>query len=105
MSAKDRPHWTSAEAAFVPPARRDDIIEDEVDGEAILFDPRSGDVHRLNQTALAIWRQCDGRATTREIAERQADGYDVELITAQDHAEQVVAVLAESRLLRLSEDR
>jgi PqqD family protein of HPr-rel-A system len=97
------PHWTAREASFVPPRRRDDIVEEKLDDEAILFDPRTGNTHRLNQTAYTVWRQCDGRATTRQIARRQTAAYDVDVDTALDHVEQLIMLLAESQLLDLSE--
>ncbi len=100
-----RPHWSSRTAAFVPPPRRPDIFENELDGEAILVDPRDGNTHRMNATALAVWRQCDGRATTREIAQEQVRRFEVEFDPALNHVEQLVALFAESHLLVLQEDR
>jgi hypothetical protein len=99
-----RPHWSSRTAAFVPPPRRLDVIENELDGEAILVDPRDGNTHRMNATALAVWRQCDGRATTRQIAQEQVRRFEVEFDSALDHVEQLVALFAESRLLVVQEN-
>ena len=100
-----RPHWSSSSAAFVPPPRRLDLIENELDGEAIFVDPRDGNTHRMNATALAVWRQCDGRATTRQIAQEQVRRFEVEFDSALDHVEQLVALFAESRLLVVQENR
>jgi PqqD family protein of HPr-rel-A system len=94
-------HWAT-DATILPPPRRDDVIEEELDGEVVLFDPRSGNTYRLNQTAAAVWRRCDGRATTREIAEQLAQAYDVESEAALDDVEQLVTLFGQSRLLELS---
>ena len=103
MKAIRARHWTT-DATILSPPRREDIVEEELDGELILFDPQGGDTYRLNQTAVAVWRRCNGRATTREIAERLTHMYEVEFETAHDHVEQLVTRLGQSRLLDLSGD-
>ncbi|MHC4063162.1 MAG: PqqD family protein [Planctomycetota bacterium] len=90
--------WTTRQAAIVAPPRRPDVVEEEMDGEAVLFDPRSGATYRLNQTALATWRRCDGRTTTRRIAGEMTATYDVDFETALDDVEQLVLLFAESQL-------
>ncbi|HEX2027371.1 MAG TPA: HPr-rel-A system PqqD family peptide chaperone [Nitriliruptorales bacterium] len=52
------------------PARKADVWVHLARDENALFDPRSGAVHLLNDTALAIWDLCDG------------DTYPVEMIDA-----------------------
>jgi len=59
------------------PRRRSDVRVHELDGEALIFDPVSADTHRLNETALFIWRQCDGRHDVEHIALRLIETYDV----------------------------
>jgi len=89
-------HWTSREASIAAPRRRPDIIEDGLDNEAILLDRQNGNTYRLNQTALEIWRRCDGCTTTRTIARRMAEVYEVDFDTALAHVEQVIAKFVES---------
>ncbi len=96
-------HWTT-QAVIVAPAPRRDVVEQELDAEVLLFDPLNGSTYRLNQTALAVWRACDGRMTTRDIAGRQTDVFDVDFATALDHVEQLVAMFAESELLESRND-
>ncbi|MFQ5810909.1 MAG: PqqD family protein [Armatimonadota bacterium] len=96
--------WAT-DATIVPPPRRNDVIEEELDGEAVLFDPRSGNTYRLNQTAFAVWRQCNGLASTREIAEQLTQAYEVELEAALDHVEQLVALFGQSKLLDVPSER
>jgi PqqD family protein of HPr-rel-A system len=87
------------------PCRRATVTEDILDREAILFNPVSGATHRLNETALAVWRQCDGRTGTRAMAERLADEYEVDSRTALEHIEQLVVVFAEAGLLAMGEGK
>ena len=69
----------------------------------MLYDPATADTHRLNQSALDVWQQCDGHKTTRELAHRQTEIYDLDLETALDHVEQLVAMFAEANLLELDD--
>ena len=99
VEATIAPHWTTRAAQIVVPRRRDDVNEEAVDGEAILFDSRSGSTHRLNQTAYIVWRCCDGGTTTREMADQFTEIYSIEFDTALDRVEQLVAAFVESDLL------
>ena len=97
MATRAQP-WTT-EVVIVPPHPRDDVLEEELDGELILFDPRSGNTYRLNETAVAVWRECNGVATTRDIATQLVQTYEVDLATALDHVEQTAVRLIQSKLL------
>ena len=83
------------------PRRRANVLENELDGEGILFNPEGGATHRLNETALAVWHLCDGQTHTRQMAERLSDVFDVDAQTALEHVEQLVVVLAELGLLNM----
>jgi hypothetical protein len=48
--------------------------------------------------AFAVWKRCDGRATTLEIADALTAEYDVDFDTALDDVEQLVAFFAQNRL-------
>ncbi|HEV7808941.1 MAG TPA: PqqD family protein [Solirubrobacteraceae bacterium] len=61
-----------------PAAREEDLLVEIVDGEAIIYDLRSNDVHHLDERALAIWRACDGRTTIQQIANASVDAGSVE---------------------------
>jgi Coenzyme PQQ synthesis protein D (PqqD) len=50
------------------PDRRADVEWVELDGEAVLYDPQSHVVHRLNAGAASVWAACDGTASQRRIA-------------------------------------
>lgn len=53
---------------FLPTARSEGIIRKEVDGELLVYDLKRNKAHCLNQSAAAIWKLCDGRSSTKEIA-------------------------------------
>jgi len=54
--------------ALVKPKRRADLAVVQIDGEAVIYDERSGHIHRLNQTATLVFECCDGRSTIPDVA-------------------------------------
>ncbi len=96
--------WTSVDADFILPAHRADVAEHVIDGEAVLADPASGAAHRLNTTALSIWRQCDGQRTVHDIAGCHVETFDVEFDAALAHIEETVTLLSEAGVLVLTAD-
>jgi PqqD family protein of HPr-rel-A system len=103
MLVRHQAEWTGRAAAIKAPPRRSDLREERLDGEAIVADPRTGHTHRLNASALAIWDACDGRATTREIAEQLTRSWDLSFDDALDHVDQLVARFAGLRLFETGE--
>jgi hypothetical protein len=57
------------------PMRRSDVEWVELDGEAVLYDPRAHTLHRLNASAATVWRACDGTAAPDQITRAIEDGY------------------------------
>jgi hypothetical protein len=92
------PHWTTRDAEIVAPVRRDDVLVEELDGEVVFSDPRDGRAYHLNPTAYAVWKRCDGRTTTRQIAEALVAEYDVDYDRALDDVEQLVVFFARAAL-------
>jgi PqqD family protein of HPr-rel-A system len=68
---------------------RDDLTVVELDGEAVIYDDRSGDLHHLNATATVVAELCDGRATVRELSADIAGAFGV----PRDEVEQQVRIL------------
>lgn len=81
------------------PARRSELRDYEIEGEAVVFDTTTHGMYLLNQTALAVFRRCDGRATMRQVAESLSETYNVSLGNALDHVKHLVAMFSHSRLL------
>jgi PqqD family protein of HPr-rel-A system len=50
------------------PRVRDDLHVVELDGEAVVYDEATGDLHHLNAVATVVLDLCDGSATAREVA-------------------------------------
>lgn len=51
------------------PRRRDDVWLRQVREENAIYDPGTGSVHILNETALAVWHLCDGETTVGEMVD------------------------------------
>jgi hypothetical protein len=49
------------------PLRRPDVWLRQAGGENAVFDPETGNLHLLNDTALAIWQLCDGETWPEEM--------------------------------------
>jgi PqqD family protein of HPr-rel-A system len=47
----------------------------ELDGEAVVYDERSGELHHLNPTATLVFKLLDGTATVRQLAAEVADAF------------------------------
>ena len=53
---------------MTPVARQDNLLTQDVGDELVVYDQTRHRVHRLNQTAASVWRQCDGRTTIADMA-------------------------------------
>ncbi|HEY7661140.1 MAG TPA: HPr-rel-A system PqqD family peptide chaperone [Actinomycetota bacterium] len=51
------------------PVRREGVWLRATAEENAVFDPATGGLHLLNETARAIWELCDGATTTAEMVE------------------------------------
>ena len=87
------------------PLRRDDLVCEELDGEAVVFDPQCGGVHRFNAATLLVWELCDGAHTTAAIAEVVAARYAIDPDEARVYIERVVEQLRERGLVDQSGPR
>ena len=94
--------WTTARTPVIAPPRRRDIIVEQMEGEASLFDPLNNHTHHLNETAYAIWQQCDGQRTNIDMAGALTEHYEVNLQTVLEDVDQLVVRFVESGLLRRS---
>ena len=90
--------WANA-GHRVSPRARGDVCSHRLDGEALLYDPLTCKTLLLNDVALAVWNNCDGNRTTRDLAQSLVASYDVDEETAEDHVCQLLAFFAEADLL------
>ena len=92
------PEWTNIQATVIVPRKRDDVVVEWIDDEAIICDPVNGCTFHFNATALEVWSQCDGQRTTQELAEEMTQLYDVAFELALDDVEQLVVLFTECGL-------
>lgn len=65
FSGQDDAH---SSAAF-PSSRRADLAVTEADDEAVIYEATRHEIHRLNPTALAIWKLSDGTRSAQQVSE------------------------------------
>ena len=51
-----------------PRAKKQGLIVQDLPDETLVYDLERDLAHCLNETASLVWRRCDGRTTTKEIA-------------------------------------
>ncbi len=84
-------------AATRPRVRRDLTVV-ELDGEAVVYDERSGELHHLNPTATLIFGFLDGTVTIRDLAADVSDAFGV---PADEVESQIRALVRRFRKLGL----
>lgn len=57
------------------PMVRDGLTVIELDGEAVVYDEETGNLHHLNQTAALVFSLCDGTGTARDLSVDIAHAY------------------------------
>ncbi len=73
---------------------------EELDGEAVLYDPRNGAVHRFNATTLMIWNGCSGSQTPTDIAAGLVGPHSIPVDAALKVVDSVIAELEDRDLLQ-----
>lgn len=91
--------WTVPGSVLPCPKCRQDVTQEILDGEAILFDPITGATFRLNQSALEVWAGCRAGRELEDLTNDMCQRYDVDQATARDDAQQMVAMFASHGLL------
>ena len=81
------------------PRRRDDLHVEELDGEAVLYDPRTGAVHRFNATTFMVWKACDGTQRPHDLALGLMEDFSVSASEALRVVRQAIEQLTEKELL------
>jgi PqqD family protein of HPr-rel-A system len=59
------------------PKVRSDLTVVEMEGEAVIYDEQSGQIHYLNRTATIVFNLCDGTSTVQEFAADIADAFSL----------------------------
>ena len=95
--------WTTSASALTVPRRRDDLIVEQIDGQATVGDPVTGAMHMLNETAFAVFQMCNGTSTTSQIADSLTAIYEISFDEAIDHVEELVARFADAELFAIED--
>lgn len=82
------------------PKLREDVTVSVLDGEAVVYDPVSHDLHHFSPTASLVLRLCDGTATVGELATDIAEAFGAPVGEVQ---EQVRGLVEELRAVDLLE--
>jgi PqqD family protein of HPr-rel-A system len=86
-------------AIEVLPTHRSDLVVHESGDEAVVYDPLTAATHRLNSTALEIWKQCDGSHRAADIAARLTDLFEVSMVESQKHVDRMISELQSLQML------
>jgi PqqD family protein of HPr-rel-A system len=84
----------------VKPKYRQDLTVVELDGEAVIYDDESGELHHLNPTATIVFNLCDGSATIKELSADIAAAFEQPVGEVE---KQVRTLLREFRKVNLLE--
>jgi hypothetical protein len=82
------------------PKVRDDLTVVELDGEAVIYDERTTEIHRLNATATIVFGLCDGDATIPEIAADLSQAFDVPERVVEPEVRAVIRSFRKVQLLQ-----
>lgn len=88
------------EPAHKIPCKRQGLQVREIDGEVVILDPRTDQMHNLNPTAAFIFEAVDGARTAAAIALEVARCYEIDVALAE---KDTLALLEQLRGLQLIE--
>ena len=60
------------------PRRAARVLAEHLDDAAVLYDPATDRLHRLNPSGTILWEHCDGERTISEIARSAHEDLDVD---------------------------
>jgi len=86
------------------PARRGDVWLRRVRHENTLYDPVSGSIHLLNDTAVAIWDLCDGETSPSEMIAAVCEVSGLPREVAAEDIDRILRELDEAHLIAWMED-
>jgi len=81
------------------PRAREDLTVVELDGEAVVYDEATGNLHHLNPTATLIFSRCDGTATAAEISQELAEAFGLPRGEIEPQVRRLLRALRRAELL------
>ena len=79
--------------------RNSSVLWRELDGEAILLNPKEGCSYNLNNVGTLIWKMLDGEHSIDDIAQAICEYYEVEYDQALQDMSQLLNELRENNLV------
>ncbi len=79
--------------------RNTSVLWRELDGEAILLNPKAGCSYNLNHVGTLIWKMLDGEHTPDEIAKIICELYEIAYEQALQDIERLLDELRDNNLL------
>ena len=86
----------------VRPRARADVHAVELDGELVIWDATTGELHHLNRTASAVLSLCDGTATICAIVDELAHAFGEAPERIDTDVRRLIRRLRRARLLEPS---
>lgn len=86
----------------VKPRAREGLTVVELDGEAVIYDQDSGDLHHLNPTATIVFGLCDGTSTMRQMSLDIAEAFGVPAGEVEAQIRTLIRSFRNARLLEPS---
>ncbi len=86
-----------------PRRRRTELIVEESGDELLVYDKGNDHAHRLNRTAVIVWRHCDGHRSVADLAAALAA--EIGEVADEDLARIALDDLARAGLLENAEPR
>jgi PqqD family protein of HPr-rel-A system len=85
-----------------PPQRlvaRHGLTVIELDGEAVVYDELTGNLHHLNETAALIFSLCDGTSSAHELSADVAAAYGLSVTDIKPHVRSLLRKLKRQGLM------
>jgi hypothetical protein len=76
----------------------------EIDSEAVLVDPRTGQIRVLNRTGTVVWSFCEEARTESDIAKHLADKFDITTKEAQEDVRDFIEDCLSRDLIQIARD-
>jgi PqqD family protein of HPr-rel-A system len=81
------------------PSVREGLTTVELDGEAVVYDETSGELHHLNAAATIVLSLCDGTLSVEEMAATVSEAFEVSLDDVLPDVRAAVERFAQAGLL------
>lgn len=81
------------------------VTIEQVQGEAILYDPRRGEVHVVNTSAGRVWELCEGEPTISQLTSALAESYGMPVHAVRDDVLAVLEQFLDKELIKLTPEQ